>query len=63
MFGELIAQYGGPFFGFLGAALAEGRRRSEPGKGPTRQQPPRGPRSPLAPPHRPRHLPSALNPL
>ena len=24
MFGELIAQYGGPFFGFLGAALAAG---------------------------------------
>ena len=23
-FGELIAQYGGPFFGFLGAALAAG---------------------------------------
>ena len=24
MFGELITQYGGPFFGFLGAALAAG---------------------------------------
>jgi len=24
MFGELISQYGGPFFGFLGAALAAG---------------------------------------
>ena len=30
-FGELIAQYGGPFFGFLGAALAAGLRRFRQG--------------------------------